>query len=228
MSDDVLFGDTGVCSNCGKVIRKEKRMEHALSCKRGPEAVKPMTHDELKEVNERLQCKPICPKCKKPDSVLVPGLRNPFIFTCTWCAHEFDIRNAPETRDTAEEKTLCGSCGRIEPEGHDCFPAEADPTGRDAHASGAKLDAGKPRVGLVLLGFSKALLEVAKVGTMGAAKYSDNGWMEVPNGQARYTDALLRHLLAARGKDEQSGLLHAAHAAWNALAVLELMLKEGN
>jgi len=83
-------------------------------------------------------------------------------------------------------------------------------------------------VGLVLLGFSKALLEVAKVGTMGAAKYSDNGWMEVPNRQSRYTDAMLRHLLTAEKTDAQSGLLHAAHMAWNALAVLELMLKEGN
>lgn len=103
---------------------------------------------------------------------------------------------------------------------------EKDPTGRGQHDPGAKLDAGKTRVGLVALGFADALLAVADVGTFGAAKYSDNGWRQVPNGEARYTDALLRHILAepAGAVDEQSGLLHAAHAAWNALARLQLMI----
>jgi hypothetical protein len=67
------------------------------------------------------------------------------------------------------------------------------------------------------------------VGTFGAEKYTDNGWMDVPDGEARYTDALLRHVLAdlgGRSEDEESGLLHAAHAAWNALAVLDLKLRE--
>jgi len=52
---------------------------------------------------------------------------------------------------------------------------ESDPTGRGAHDAGAKLDHGKVRVGLVLGGFSRALMEVCEVGTGGAAKYSDNG-----------------------------------------------------
>lgn len=99
----------------------------------------------------------------------------------------------------------------------------------DAGAPGAKQDDGKPRMGLVAFGFARALLEVGKVGTFGAGKYSDNGWMEVPNGRQRYTDAMLRHLLAEATGDEhdhESGLHHAAHAAWNALARLELALKE--
>lgn len=106
--------------------------------------------------------------------------------------------------------------------------AELDPTGRAAHEPGAKLDAGKPRCTLVLGGFSHALEHVAKVGTFGAAKYTDNGWRTVPNGEERYTDALWRHLLQeAQGIecDPDSGLLHAAHTAWNALARLELMLR---
>jgi len=102
---------------------------------------------------------------------------------------------------------------------------ECDPTGRDPHAPGAKLDAGKPRMGLVLGDFALALTEVAKVGTMGAAKYTDHGWLEVPDGVSRYKDALLRHLLTREDIDSQSGLLHDAHAAWNALAVLELRLR---
>ena len=106
--------------------------------------------------------------------------------------------------------------------------AEADPTGRDAHAPGAKLDAGKPRPALVLGGFARALLEVSKVGTFGAIKYTDNGWMEVPNGEARYDDAKLRHWLYEKsGKpvDPDTQLIHAAHEAWNALARLDLMLR---
>ena len=55
--------------------------------------------------------------------------------------------------------------------------------------------------------------------------------MEVPDGVNRYTDALARHLLAeAIGEkvDPESGLYHAAHAAWNALARLDLMLRDAS
>ena len=107
--------------------------------------------------------------------------------------------------------------------------AESDPNGIGKHAPGAKLDAGKVRVGLVLFGFARALEQVARVGTYGSEKYSDNGWMQVPDGVRRYTDALLRHLLAeAMGEriDPETGLPHAAHCAWNALARLDLMLRD--
>ena len=104
---------------------------------------------------------------------------------------------------------------------------ETDPTGRGPHEPGAKLDAGKPRVGLVLSGFSRALAAVGDVGTYGADKYSPRGWEAVPNGIERYTDAMLRHWLAEAMEDlDESGLPHAAQVAWNALARLELMLRE--
>ena len=106
---------------------------------------------------------------------------------------------------------------------------EKDPSGKDAHEAGAKLDAGKRRDGLVLLGFSRALAAVSAVGTYGANKYTDNGWMQVSNGVNRYTDAMLRHILSeASGEltDKDTGLLHASHAAWNALARLDLMIRE--
>lgn len=108
--------------------------------------------------------------------------------------------------------------------------SERDPNGIAANQAGAKLDAGKNRLGLVLCGFSRALQEVGKVGTFGANKYTDNGWIEVPDGQRRYTDAMFRHVLkesAGETIDGDSGLLHAAHAAWNALARLDLMLRQG-
>jgi hypothetical protein len=103
---------------------------------------------------------------------------------------------------------------------------EIDPTGRTPHDPGAKLDDGKLLAG-VLLDFSLALTEVAKVGTYGAKKYSRRGCLEVPNGIERYQDAMMRHLLAAQREDidEDSGLLHDAQVCWNALIRLELKLR---
>jgi len=105
---------------------------------------------------------------------------------------------------------------------------ELDPSNKDPHTPGAKLDAGKTRLGLVLGGFSRALEEVGRVGTFGAQKYTDDGWLDVPNGEARYTDAMLRHYMAEDREifDKETQLLHAAHLAWNALARLDLMLRE--
>lgn len=106
-----------------------------------------------------------------------------------------------------------------------------DPLGKDQHEAGAKLDAGKVRLDLVLGEFSRALEEVGNVGTYGANKYTDRGWLSVPNGPSRYRDALLRHYLQDRrgeANDRESGISHLAHLAWNALAVLELELRNNN
>lgn len=105
---------------------------------------------------------------------------------------------------------------------------ESDPNGKQAHEAGAKLDHGKNRMGLVLGGFARALEEVGRVGTFGANKYTSNGWVSVPNGVERYTDAMYRHLMKeAQGEviDPDSKTYHAAQAAWNALARLDLMLR---
>lgn len=105
---------------------------------------------------------------------------------------------------------------------------ERDPNGRSAKDAGAKLDDGKNRLGLVLFAFSRALQEVGRVGTYGAQKYSDNGWITVPDGERRYTDAMFRHLLKeAQGElcDQDTGIAHAAHTAWNALARLDLAIR---
>jgi hypothetical protein len=79
---------------------------------------------------------------------------------------------------------------------------------------------------LVLYGFADALIEVGKVATFGAKKYTRDGWKSVPDGIRRYTDAGMRHQLAEAKEpfDKESGLLHASHAAWNALARLQLLL----
>jgi hypothetical protein len=96
----------------------------------------------------------------------------------------------------------------------------------DIHAPGAKADEGKPEAAL-LLDFSRALMAVAEVSTFGAKKYTRGGWQTVEDADHRYTSALLRHMFKAEQEDhdEESGLLHRAHAAWNALATLELYLR---
>ncbi len=105
---------------------------------------------------------------------------------------------------------------------------EIDPNGLEPHDPGAKLDAGKIRPALVLGSFARALWAVSEIGTAGAKKYSDDGWTRVLGGEERYADAELRHLLKrCMGEeiDEDSGSLHLAHEAWNALAKLELCLR---
>lgn len=104
-------------------------------------------------------------------------------------------------------------------------PMEETPDGLGQHEPGAKLDAGKNRLGLVLGDFANALWSVGEVGTFGANKYTDSGWMSVENAQSRYMDALFRHILKYKmGEkvDSDSGLPHLAHAAWNILALIEL------
>lgn len=94
---------------------------------------------------------------------------------------------------------------------------------------GRKDDAGKPRPTLVFGTMAQALAAVTEVAEYGAKKYAPDNWLLVPDGLQRYSDALLRHALAAlRGEvlDPESGLRHTAHMAWCALAVLELRLRE--
>lgn len=108
--------------------------------------------------------------------------------------------------------------------------SEADPTGRAAGEPGAKLDAGKiPVMRGAISYFPRALIAVAGVSDFGARKYVWKGWETVPDGVARYSDAMGRHLVAEEIEgpiDASTGLAHAAQVAWNALARLELMLRD--
>ena len=105
---------------------------------------------------------------------------------------------------------------------------ERDPFGVDPHTPGAKLDGDKPLTWLCVSGFSRALQEVAQVTTMGAIKYTPDGWRTVPNGQQRYMEAFARHmLLLGTGEkyDLDTGCHHKAAMIWNLLASLELELQ---
>jgi hypothetical protein len=97
------------------------------------------------------------------------------------------------------------------------------------HAAGAKLDAGKASImrGFVTY-FPHAIAAVASISDYGAKKYSWGGWLSVPDGIARYGDAMMRHVVAEKTEgaiDRETGLSHAAQAAWNAMARLELMIR---
>lgn len=93
---------------------------------------------------------------------------------------------------------------------------------------GIKHDHGKPRPDLILHTMARAMLAVSEVAAFGASKYDDDNWLLVDDAKKRYADAKARHMLqgAIESHDEESGLLHAAHEAWNALALLELKLRE--
>lgn len=97
----------------------------------------------------------------------------------------------------------------------------------------AKYDYGKADVFQgVFRYFPRALKAVAAVSEAGAKKYSWSdwmkGWAQVPNGFLRYSSAMARHILAEAEEDydEECETLHAANAAWNALARLELLLQK--
>lgn len=96
-----------------------------------------------------------------------------------------------------------------------------------------KYDDGKaPMSQGVVHRFPLALQQIALVSQYGKDKYGTfDGWEKLPDALNRYTDAGARHdsLRASEGEYDvgDSGLPHRAQKAWNALAELELALREG-
>lgn len=112
---------------------------------------------------------------------------------------------------------------------------ESDPNGKNPHEPGAKLDAGKAPVFQGLIDyFPRAVEAVAMVSLAGANKYAWKGWEAVPDGYNRYKNAQYRHATkkAKEGPWDSDFLkqgiliLHDAQEAWNALASLELYLRQ--
>lgn len=117
-------------------------------------------------------------------------------------------------------------------------PREKDPNGVPAHKPGSKLDYGKDPVYQGLFDyFPRACLAVSGVSMYGATKYTWKGWEAVKDGIARYRNAMGRHILkeSIEGPWDQDiandpkypgRIRHAAQVAWNAMAALELILRE--
>ena len=93
---------------------------------------------------------------------------------------------------------------------------------------GKKYDTGKPMVGTLCRVFPRALLGVGKCIEFGTRKYPNpNNWRNVEDGEKRYLDSLMRHLLkhlSGQERDEETGLPHLFHACWNLLAITEFYL----
>lgn len=92
----------------------------------------------------------------------------------------------------------------------------------------AEVKHSKARVSL-LYSFGEALLAVAEVLTSGAKKYADDSWKRPPFSAQDYLDADGRHTLAIGAgelRDRESGHLHAAHKACDALMYLWYVVKE--
>ena len=153
-------------------------------------------------------------------------------------AYKKGLKNQLDTceQTTRRFKATCGNiclnapkntCETIKNE----KPSETTENIQQLHLPGMKYDEGKPNLSLVFGGFNKALLDVGYIGTFGARKYTPNGWKDVENLYERYSSALLRHMFAAMSPrvkdiyDNETGRLHLAHVAWNALALTEHMLK---
>lgn len=98
---------------------------------------------------------------------------------------------------------------------------------------GQKNDNGKLPVGIVIhRQFPNALKAIAECSKYGHDKYSeqDVDWLNcqrVENGQERYLNATMRHLLESGINldelDSESGLSHLKHAAWNMMQLLEIL-----
>ena len=104
------------------------------------------------------------------------------------------------------------------------------PSTLKGRAAGLKFDADKPRMELLIQGMPRALEAVGAVLTFGAQQYEAHSWQYVEDNHNRYWAAKTRHELArAKGeqRDPETGMLHLAHEATNALFLLELAILEG-
>lgn len=97
---------------------------------------------------------------------------------------------------------------------------------------GVKENKNKPQLSILFTQFPKALEAIARCSEYGHLKYKDTdfdylNYQRVEEGSKAYADAGLRHRLYNKSAtDIESQLPHAYHVAWNALAELELLVKE--
>ena len=90
---------------------------------------------------------------------------------------------------------------------------------------GIKYDSEKPKMNLLP---PKAIVEISKVLTFGAAKYDAENWRKLDDLQNRYTAGALRHIFAhmdGEQLDPETNLSHLAHAMCCLLFKLEIELE---
>lgn len=93
---------------------------------------------------------------------------------------------------------------------------------------GTKYDEGKPRIAEFLMDFESVIEPLTRIWEFGAKVHGISNWKEVENGKVRFTNAMFRHFFEEkhRFKDDETGLPHAAHVAFNALMRLHFILEE--
>ena len=78
----------------------------------------------------------------------------------------------------------------------------------------------------------RALVEVAKVLTLGAKKYAPDNWKKLDNLSGRYTGAALRHIfehmIDPDAIDPESGVTVLAHAVCDLLFIIEDTLEKSS
>lgn len=78
--------------------------------------------------------------------------------------------------------------------------------------------------------FPNALKAISCATEFGHSKYPEDvdylNFSRVENGVQKYADACQRHNMEKYSVDSDSGLPHIFHKAWNAMAELEMYLKE--
>lgn len=95
------------------------------------------------------------------------------------------------------------------------------------YSQGVKYDTDKPMMDLIP---PLMEMEVARVLTAGAQKYSADNWRHVPDLRRRYLAAARRHINALQqgiARDEETGLHHAAHAVCCLMFLGEVELEVG-
>lgn len=101
---------------------------------------------------------------------------------------------------------------------------------KNEEEKGLKFDTGKPLVGTILDVFPNALMGIGQLIEFGTHKYpSPTNCLLVNNGNNRYKNALMRHLIKHSGGeiiDKETKLPHLYAVAWNALILIEFFIKE--
>ena len=94
------------------------------------------------------------------------------------------------------------------------------------NTEGIKHDEGKLLYHLIP---AECIEQLARVYTFGAKKYGEYNWLKLDQPMIRYCDALERHLIEwkkGNKEDNETGINHLAHVAWNAFALLWFDLKK--
>lgn len=94
----------------------------------------------------------------------------------------------------------------------------------EINKEGIKYDKNKPKYANFLLDFKDVFQELYKVYEFGTNKYGRENWKQLENGDERFTNAMLRHFLLD-GIDEETGVSHQTHVAYNALMRLYYILE---